>query len=148
MKVVLAKNIDGLGEIGEVKEVADGYARNYLMPKNLAMPATPGAIRQIEKRRVLYIEKKGRQLQKAKALKENLQKIEISIVREVHEEKKLFGSVTVSEIVDALKEKGIEIKGSQVAIEEPIKEVGIYNVAVKLHPEITASVKIWVAPKE
>ena len=148
MKIVLAKNIANFGEIGDVKEVADGYARNFLIPRKLALPATDSAIRQIAKRRALYIEKKGKELQKAKLLAEELSKVEISILREVREEKKLFGSVTVSEVLAALKERGFDLNGDQIIINEPIKEVGIYNVSVKLHPEVSASVKIWVAPKE
>ena len=148
MKVVLSKNVENLGDIGMIKEVAAGFARNFLIPKGFAYRATAERVKQVEKIKRDYIEKKGRLLQKAAAAAEKLKSTELNIARSAHEENKLFGSVTESDIADALKEKGFEIDRKQIRIDQPIKELGIYQVGVKLHPEVTATLKVWVTPKE
>ena len=148
MKVVLSKNVENLGDIGMIKDVAAGFARNFLIPKGLAYKATAERVKQVEKIKRDYIEKKGRLLQKAAAAAEKLKSTELNIARSAHEENKLFGSVTESDIADALKEKGFEIDRKQIRIDQPIKELGIYQVGVKLHPEVTATLKVWVTPKE
>ncbi|MCD6310895.1 MAG: 50S ribosomal protein L9 [Elusimicrobia bacterium] len=148
MKVILTKNVENLGDIGEIKVVADGYARNYLLPGGFALKSTKHAEQQVEKMKALYIAEKGRILQKAKEAAEALDKAEINIAKNVHEEKKLFGSLGVSEIVEALAAKKIKIDRKSVIIKEPIKEIGIYDVEIRLHPEVSASVKVWVTATE
>ena len=148
MKIILAENVENLGEIGAVKDVKEGFARNYLLPKGLAYPATKNEIKRVEKIKARYIESKGKELQKAQAKAERLKNMELNIVRPVHEEKKLFGAVSASEIAAALAEKGIEMDKKRIVIKNAIKEVGIYEVPVKIHPEVTAQLKIWITPKE
>ncbi|PIU18386.1 MAG: 50S ribosomal protein L9 [Elusimicrobia bacterium CG08_land_8_20_14_0_20_44_26] len=148
MKVILAKNVANLGDIGAIKEVAEGFARNYLIPRGFAYMASENSVKQVEKIRLKYIEKKGRILQKAQALAQKISEMELNIARSAHDENKLFGSVGESEIAGALKEKGIELDRKQIELSTPIKELGIYEVKVKLHPEVTAALKVWVTPKE
>jgi len=148
MKIILAENVANLGEIGEVKDVKEGFARNYLLPEGKAYPATDNDIKRVEKIKARYIERKGKELQKAVALAESIKGTEINLVRPVHEEKKLFGAVSTSEIAAALEEKGIVVDKKKIVIKDAIKEVGIYEVTVKIHPEAEAKLKIWVTPKE
>ncbi|MEA2082621.1 MAG: 50S ribosomal protein L9 [Elusimicrobiota bacterium] len=148
MKVILTKNVANLGDIGEIKVVSNGYARNYLLPENFALKATKHAEQQVEKMRARYIAEKGEILQKAKETAGMIDKTEINISKNVHEEKKLFGSLGVSEIVEALAAKKIKVDRKSVIIKEPIKEIGIYDVEIRLHPEVSASVKVWVTAAE
>jgi len=148
MKVILTKNVENLGDIGEIKTVSDGYARNYLLPGRFALKATKHSEQQVEKMKARYIAEKGKVLQKAKGTAEAIGKIELNIAKNVHEEKKLFGSLGVSEITDALAAKKIQVDRKAVIIKEPIKEIGIYDVEIRLHPEVSASVKVWVTAAE
>jgi len=148
IKVILSSDIPNLGKIGEVKEVKLGFARNYLFPKKLAKPFTPQAMKEVEKIKKIEEEKRNRELAKANQIAQKLEAVEVSIARPVHEEKKLFGSISASEVAEALKEKGIEISPRQVFLDMPIKEVGIYEVKIKLHPEVVAKIKLWITPKE
>ncbi len=148
MKVILTKNVENLGDIGEIKIVADGYARNCLLPGGFAFKATKHSEQQVEKMKARYIAEKGRILQKAKEEALALDKSEINISKNVHEEKKLFGSLGASEIVAALAAKKIKVERKSVIIKEPIKEIGIYDVEIRLHPEVSASVKVWVTATE
>jgi len=148
MKVILTKNVENLGDIGEIKTVSDGYARNYLLPGRFALKATKHSEQQVEKMKARYIAEKGKLLQKAKGTAEAIGKIELNIAKNVHEEKKLFGSLGISEITDALAAKKIQVDRKAVIIKEPIKEIGIYDVEIRLHPEVSASVKVWVTAAE
>ncbi|MFH2084081.1 MAG: 50S ribosomal protein L9 [Candidatus Omnitrophota bacterium] len=148
MKVILTKNVENLGDIGEIKTVSDGYARNYLLPGNFALKATKHSEQQVEKMKTRYIAEKGKLLQKAQEIASAIAKTEINIAKNVHEEKKLFGSLGVSEITEALAAKKIHIDRKSVIIKEPIKEIGIYDVEIRLHPEVSASVKVWVTAAE
>ena len=148
MKIILAENVVNLGDIGDVKDVKEGFARNYLLPNGMAYPATANEIKRVDKIKARYIERKGRELQKAQALAARLKDTELNIVRPVHEEKKLFGAVSPAEIASALLVKGIEIDKKRIVMKDAIREVGIYEVSVKIHPEVEAKLKIWVTPKE
>lgn len=148
MKVILTKNVENLGDIGEIKTVADGYARNYLLPEGCAFKATKHSEQQVDKMKARYIAEKGEILQKAKVTAQAIDKTEINISKNVHEEKKLFGSLGVSEIVAALAAKKIKVARKAVIIKEPIKEIGIYDVELRLHPEVSVSVKVWVTAAE
>jgi len=148
MKVILTKNVENLGNIGEIKTVADGYARNYLLPEGCALKATKHSEQQVDKMKARYIAEKGEILQKAKETAGAIDKTEINISKNVHDEKKLFGSLGVSEIVEALAAKKIKVDRKAVIIKEPIKEIGIYDVELRLHPEVSASIKVWVTAAE
>ncbi len=145
MKVILKENIDTLGHIGDIVKVAPGYARNYLLPKGLAVEATEKNAKELEhvKRQMAY--RKDKVTQAAKLLLAKLEGITVELVHQAGVEGKLFGSVTNMEIAAFLKEKGVDIDRKKIALAEPIKQVGEYSVPVKLHPEVTASLKVNVS---
>lgn len=144
MKVILRKNFDQLGKVGDVVNVKDGYARNYLIPRQIAYQATAGNIRALEEEKKQIQKREAKELEEAQKLAAELEKVSVTIPVKVGEEDKIFGTVTNQMIVDALKEKGFEIDKRKVEITEQIKSLGIYTVAVKLHSNVTASVKTWV----
>lgn len=142
MKVILKENIDTLGHIGDIVKVAPGYARNYLLPKGYAVEATEKNAKALEhvKRQMAY--KKDKVTEAAKLLLAKLEGLTVELVHQAGVEGKLFGSVTNMEIAAFLKEKGIEIDRKKIALSEPIKQVGEYTIPVKLHPEVTATLKV------
>lgn len=145
MKVILKENIDTLGQIGDIVKVAPGYARNYLLPKGLATEATEKNAKALEhaKRQLAY--KKNKALESAKNLAEKLAAVTVTLAHKAGEEGKLFGSVTTMEIADFLKAQGFDIDRKKIVLPEPIKQVGDYTLSVKIHPEVSASVKVVVA---
>ena len=144
MKVILRKNFEQLGQIGDVVEVKDGYALNFLIPRKIAYPAIAGNIRALEEEKKQVAKKHAKELQDAQSLGSDLEKVSITIPVKVGEEDKIFGSVTAQMIADSLKEKGYEIDKRKIEIDEPIKALGIYSINVKLHSDVTAVVKTWV----
>lgn len=144
MKVILRKEHEKLGTIGEVVEVKDGYARNYLFPRNIAFPATKGAMAALEEEKKQAGRRIAKELKGSEKLAADLEKVSITIQMKVGEDEKLFGSVTSQMIADALKEQNFNIDKRIIELEEPIKALGIYNVNVKLHQNVTAVVKVWV----
>ncbi len=144
MKVILRKNFDQLGKVGDVVNVKDGYARNYLIPRQIAYQATAGNIRALEEEKKQIVKKEAKELESAQKLASELEKISITIPVKVGEEDKIFGAVTHQMIADAINEKGFEIDKRKIDITEQIKALGIYTVSVKLHPSVTAAVKTWV----
>ncbi len=144
MKVILRKNFDQLGKVGDVVNVKEGYARNYLIPRQIAYQATAGNIRALEEEKKQLLKKEAKELDSAQKLASELEKISITIPVKVGEEEKIFGSVTHQMIADAIKDKGFEIDKRKIDITEPIKALGIYTVSVKLHPSVAASIKTWV----
>jgi large subunit ribosomal protein L9 len=145
MKVILKENIETLGQIGDVVKVAPGYARNYLLPKGLAIEATERNAKAMEhaKRQLAY--KKNKTLEAAKLLANKLQELAIKLVHQAGEEGKLFGAVTNMEIANFLKDKGFEIDRKKIVLAEPIKQTGEYTVNVKIHPEVVAALKVTVS---
>ncbi|HET6272998.1 MAG TPA: 50S ribosomal protein L9 [Bacteroidota bacterium] len=144
MKVILRKEHEKLGQIGSVVDVKDGYARNFLIPKGLAYPATDGSVRALEEEKKQAGQRVAKELKGSEKLASDLEKVSITLQMKVGEEEKLFGSVTSQMIADSLREKGFEIDKRIIDLEEPIKALGIYSVPVKLHPSVTAKVKVWV----
>ena len=144
MKVILRKNFDQLGKVGDVVNVKDGYARNYLLPRQIVYQATVGNIRALEEEKKQIQKRDAKELEEAQKLQTELEKVSVTIPVKVGEEDKIFGTVTTQMIVDGLKEKGFELDKRKVEIAEPIKALGIYSVAVKLHSNVTATVKTWV----
>jgi large subunit ribosomal protein L9 len=145
MKVILQENIDTLGQIGDIVKVAPGYARNYLLPKGLAIEATEKNAKALEhaKRQLAY--KKNKALEAAKQLAAKLEAVNVALTHQAGDEGKLFGSVTTMEIAAFLKEQGLEIDRKKMMLAEPIKQLGEYTVPVKIHPEVTANLKVRVA---
>lgn len=144
MKVILRKNFDQLGKVGEIVNVKDGYARNFLIPRGVAYQATQGNIRALEEEKKQIQKREAKELEEAQKLAAEMEKVSVTIPVKVGEEEKIFGTVTSQMIVDSLKEKGFEVDKRKVEITEPIKSLGIYSVAVKLHTNVTATVKTWV----
>jgi len=144
MKVILRKNFDQLGKIGDLVEVKNGFARNFLLPRQIAYIATKGNIRALEEEKQQLAKKEVKELESAKQLASELENVSITIPVKVGEEDKIFGSVTSQNIADALKEKKYDIDRRKIDLEEPIKSLGIYSVNIKLHPEVTTIVKTWV----
>ncbi|MGE5679711.1 MAG: 50S ribosomal protein L9 [Bacillota bacterium] len=144
MKVILRKNFEQLGQIGDIVDVKDGFARNFLIPRNIAFAAQKGNMRALEEEKKQLAKKKVKELQAAEKLAGELEKISVTIPVKVGEEDKIFGTVTTQMIADSIKEKGYDIDKRRIDIVEPIKSLGIYSVNIKLHPTVTAVVKTWV----
>jgi large subunit ribosomal protein L9 len=144
MKVILRKEQDKLGQIGAVVDVKDGYARNYLIPKGIAFPASEGSMRALTEEKKQAERRLTKELKGSEKLAAELEKLSITIKMKVGEDEKLFGSVTSQMIADAVKEKGFDLDKRIIELPEPIKALGIYNVDVKLHQNVTGKVKVWV----
>jgi len=144
MKVILRQNIESLGQIGDVVEVKAGYARNYLIPRKYAYAALKGNVKALEEEKKNLDMKKLHEMHAAEKLSAEIEKVSVSIPVQVGEEDKIFGAVTTQMIADALKEKGFEIDKRKIEIEEPIKSLGIYSISIKLHPSVSAKIKVWV----
>jgi len=143
-QIILTALVENLGAEGDTVTVADGYARNFLIPKGLAMPATPGNLRRVESLRKKREASLAAQLEGAKTTAQQLVKQSYTITAAAGEDGKLYGSVTSSDISEALKKEGVEVDRRKIVMEHPIHELGVYDVDVKLHPEVATKVKIWV----
>lgn len=144
MKVILRKEFGSLGHVGDVVDVKDGYARNFLIPRKIAYSALSGNLKALEDEKKNIARKSEKELNEAEKISSELEKVSVTIPVQVGEEDKIFGSVTTQMIADALVEKGFEIDKRKIEIDEPIKTLGIYNVNVKLHSKVSASIKAWV----
>ena len=144
MKVILRKNYDQLGKVGDIVDVKDGFANNFLIPRLIAYQAQAGNIRALEEEKKQMAKKQAKELDSAQKISSDLEKLSITIPVKVGEEDKLFGTVTTQMIADAIKEKGFDIDKRKIEITEPIKSLGIYTISVKLHHEVTSNIKTWV----
>jgi large subunit ribosomal protein L9 len=144
MKVILTQPVDRLGRAGDCVNVKDGYARNFLFPKNLAKEATAGNIKSLESLKKKQAEEDAKNLADAKSLAEKLSALSVTISAKCGEEEKLFGAVTAEMISNALKAEDISIDKKDIVIDEPIKKLGMYTVGAKIHPEVKASLKVWI----
>jgi large subunit ribosomal protein L9 len=144
MKVILKENIETLGHIGDIVKVAPGYARNYLLPKGLAIEATEKNAKALDHalRQMAY--KKDKVMESAKALAAKLEALAIELTHQAGEEGKLFGAVTNMEIAAFLKDKGFDIDRKTIILVEPIKQLGEHTVSVKIAPEVAATIKVSV----
>jgi large subunit ribosomal protein L9 len=144
MEVILREHVDNVGRRGEVVKVADGYARNYLLPRKLALLVTAGNRKQIEREREKFDAKESEERKVAEAIGERLTSVEIEIRRKVGETQALYGSVTSGDIAEALNAKGFEIDRRKLQLNEPIKKLGEYEVPVKLTRDVIARIKVRV----
>jgi large subunit ribosomal protein L9 len=144
MEVILRQHVDNLGRRGEVVKVADGYARNYLLPRKLALPATAGNKQHVERERKIVEAREAEERGQAEAIASRLSALNITIARRVGETEQLYGSVTAGDIADFLREKGFEIDRRKLILPEPIKAIGEHDVPLKLHREVTVPLKIHV----
>lgn len=144
MKVILTQTVDRLGRAGDCINVKDGYARNYLFPQNLAKEATPGNIRALESLRNKQIMEDENKLKEAKVLAEKIANLSITISAKAGEEEKLFGAITAEMISRALEAEHILIDKKDIMLDEHIKKLGVYQVGVKIHPEVKAILRVWI----
>ena len=144
VQVILRQAVDDLGDIGEVVDVRPGYARNFLIPQGIAYEATDANQKRFEEERRHILDRSARELDRAKAAAERIEGQSVSFTVRAGEEGKLFGSVTASDISEALAEKGLDVDRHLIRLEEPIKQLGVYRVAVRLHAEVRPEVTVWV----
>jgi large subunit ribosomal protein L9 len=144
MEVILREHLDNLGRRGEIVKVADGYARNYLLPRKLALPVTEANRRQIERERAKFEAKEAEDRRTAEAVAARLSGTEIVIAKKVGETNVLYGSVTAADIAEALESKGFAIDRRKLQLADAIKQLGEFEVPVKLHREVSAAVKVTV----
>jgi len=147
MEVILNKDIDRVGKAGSIIKVKDGFARNFLIPNGLALPVTPSNIRKLEQekeRKNTHLEKIKRE---AEQLKAQLERSSLTIPVLTHEDDKLYAGINALDLTNALKDEGFSIDRDLIILDEPLKSLGIYEVSVKLHPEVIAKIKVWVVKK-
>jgi len=144
MEVILREHVDHLGKRGEIVKVADGYARNYLLPRKLALLATDGNRKQIEREREKFEAKEGEERKVAEAMVARMAGLEVAIARKVGENEILFGSVTSADVAAALGAKGFEIDRRKLQLPEPIKKLGEFDIPLKLHRDVLTTVKVKV----
>jgi large subunit ribosomal protein L9 len=148
MEVILRQHVDKLGQRGEIVKVAAGYARNFLLPRKLALLATEANRKQIERERVKFDLHEAEEKQGAEALASQLSGVTLQIARRVGATEALYGSVTNADIVDELKAKGIDLDRRKVQLDDPIKKLGEYDVPVRLHREVSVSIKVTVVAED
>lgn len=148
MKIILRQNVDKLGKIGEVVSVKDGYARNFLIPRQFAYYASSSAIKKLEVEKKQYLKKYELSKLAAETLASKISELQVSIPMKVGEEGRLFGTVTPAAISKELSVHGYEIDRRHITIEEPIKTLGVFTVKVKLHQEVSSPLKVWVISEE
>jgi len=144
MDVILRENVDKLGAAGEVVSVKDGYARNYLLPRGLAYPATEGNKHRLEAESKSRARRADAEVAKASEVAARLEAVSLSFTMKAGEGDKLFGSVTTHDIAERLKAEGFDVDKKTVALAEPIKALGVYKVPVRLHPDVKPEVRVWV----
>ena len=144
MKVILLEDVDRLGKRGAVINVADGYGRNFLIPRKLALLATEGGLKQVERESKRWKIKEAKEETDASTIKDNMEKLSLSIAMKAGEGEMLFGSVTSANIADLLEKQGYNIDKRKIELDEPIKRLGEYQIPVKLHKSVTANVKLTV----
>ncbi len=148
MKVILTENVDAVGQIGDLVNVAPGFARNFLFPKNLAMEATGKNIRELEHKKRLLAQKREKIRQEMLSLAERLNQVVIKMSRKVSEEDKLYGSVSATDIAKALEDRGFEIQRKAIIMEQPIKQLGEETVQIRVDTQITANIRVVIEKEE
>jgi large subunit ribosomal protein L9 len=148
MQVILRDDLDNLGKSGEVVNVKPGYARNYLLPRGLAIKATAGDIKRVEHEKRVIAARTAKLAKEAQAEADKLSQVSVSIARAVGEEEKLYGSVTSRDIAEALTAQGVKVDSKKIHLDEPIKTLGMTEVGVKLGRGVTAKIKVWVVKEE
>ncbi len=147
MKVILQEDVKSLGKMGEVVNVSDGYARNYLIPKELAVEANVKNVKALEHEKRKLEDKAKKIRNDAQGLSERLSSLTLTLRAKAGDEEKLFGSITNKDIAEALGAEGLDIDRKKILLDEPIKRLGSYTVGIKVHPEMTAQVNIKVVPE-
>ncbi len=144
MKIILREDVGSLGKSGEALTVKDDYARNFLIPKGLAFKATPGNLKVVEEQKKARQRRKESEKRNAEELAKRLSTISCTVSVSVGEDEKMFGSVTTSDIAKALEAEGVKIDKKMIELTPPLREIGVFQVPVKLHPEVSIDIKVWV----
>ena len=144
MKVILKQDIEKLGKTADIISVSDGYARNYLFPQGLALEACRANLKIVKQQKKKEAQLKQKQKNQAQELAAKITSVSCTILVQAGEDGKLFGSVTNQDIAAAFKQEGVDIDKRKIELSEPIKEVGVFKINIKLHPEVAAEAKIWV----
>ncbi len=143
-ELILLSDVDGLGAEGSVVKVHDGYARNYLIPRKLAAAVTAASRKRLEKIQKEREIRRQAEEASARELAARIDAASVSLSAKAGEGEKLFGSITSAHIADALKLQGIEVDRHMILMDEPIKELGVFNIAIKVHPQVQATLKVWI----
>jgi large subunit ribosomal protein L9 len=144
MKVILTDEVENLGRPGELVTVADGYGRNFLLPRGLAVLATKRNVKQLEHQKKVVADRQAKLVGELEKVRRAIEKVSITITAQAGEEGKLFGSVTAMDLAEALAREGITVDRKRILLGEPIKHIGETEVSVKLHPEVVAKFKVFV----
>lgn len=144
MKIILRESVESLGRRGEIVEVADGYGRNYLIPQRIAEIATDESIRRIGAERKAYLAREAKRIEDAQEIADAIAKLQITVKMKAGTDGTLFGSVSERIIADALKEEQVTIEPKMVRLKDPIRELGVFDVRIHLHPEVDAEARVWV----
>ena len=144
IEVLLMDQVEGLGIEGDIVKVTPGYARNFLFPRGYATEVTEGKKRQIEKKRIERLSQLEKEKGAAEELLKKIDGIECTIAAKVSDNGKMFGSVGLPQILEKLQEQGIEIDRAKIALTGPLHELGVFDVTIKLHPEVTGTLKVWI----
>ncbi len=147
MDIILMENVEKLGTVGDIVKVKNGYARNYLLPRQLGMPASPGNIKRIESQKAQRLAVFEAEKKEAQQKAESLSKVSLTIAVEVNDQEKLYGAVSESDILEALQAEGQKIDKKSLVIEKPIDDLGIFEIGIKLHPQVIAKIRLWVTKK-
>ncbi len=147
MEVILNKDVAKIRRAGAVVQVKEGFARNFLFPHNLAKPATAASLKKLEQEQQIKSEQFAKIKEESELIKQRLDKLSLTISALTQGEEKLYGSINAHEIAQALQEEGFTVNKSSIELIEPIKSLGIYEIPVKLHPDVIAKVKLWVVKK-
>jgi len=148
MKVILTENVESIGQIGDVINVTSGYARNFLLPKGLAMEATCRNVRELEHKKRLLAQKREQQRQEMLSVAEKLNSVSISLRRKVAEDDKLYGSVSVTDIAKGLEDQGFQIAKKDIELEQPIKQLGEFGVAVNVGAGVSAHIRVVIEKED
>lgn len=144
MKVILREDVANLGTAGNIVQVSDGYARNYLIPRNFAVPATGNNLKTFEHEKRVLESRRAKRKKEAEAMKAKLERISCSISKKVGDQDKLFGSVTTQDIEKAFNAEGFTIDKKDILLAEPIKALGVYTVPIRVFDDVVANTKVWV----
>ncbi|MFA4984728.1 MAG: 50S ribosomal protein L9 [Candidatus Omnitrophota bacterium] len=147
MEIILTKDVEKLGKAGEVVNVKDGFGRNFLIPSGLAVPSNAVALKRLEADRQRRLQDKEKARSAAEEIRKKLENLSLTIAVLTHEDEKLYGSIAAADVAAALKEEGFDIDKSFIVMDEAIKSLGIFEVLVNLHPDVSAKIKLWVVKK-
>jgi large subunit ribosomal protein L9 len=148
MKVILQETVEGLGHVGDLLDVSDGFARNYLLPRRKALEASSRNVKAVEHAKRVTAEKARKEKLQVEAFAKKISAVSLTVMAQVGKDDKMFGSVTVKDIVEGLAEHGLEVDRRKVQLAQPIKELGTFTVPVKLHRDVTASLSVSVVKKQ